>query len=616
MMFRSIRVQIVALVGVMLTLAMAAYLVLATRIVSSDKEATLYDVSAMLARTLADELHISLEGMRDKLRYFGAEQAREDDGLERRAKALFSADDEVLGIAVWRKDAAVAGGWRQVFTYDDPGRLDSLNMSPEDLATARKQTPVNFGAVVQEGLLLQNSSVQPDLALLRVSAVSSDGQVITTALIRPERILRVARRSGLYRVYLVDGQGLALAHPDASKVLGRADLSQVPVVKDAMQQAGTRGAREYDAGGEAVVASWARIEGHRLAVVVEAPRAQVFKATEELTRRSVLFAVAVVSVALIVGVYFSRFVTRPLRTLQAIMGRVSQGELGAEMPQAGGQSEVGAVVGAFNTMSRVLKQRADEIDAKNAQLIQQEKLSAIGELAAGLAHEVKNPMVGIVGFAQLGQEATSMGEAKEYFQLIDSDAQRANGILQNLLEFARPPDVKFERVDVNAAVEGAVKLCAHQLQIQGVKLEAKYTAGLPPIWGNANQLRQVLLNLLMNAQQAMAESRERAIDVATLAAPGGVQVTIRDTGPGMTAEVRKRLFEPFFTTKARGHGTGLGLSVSASIVKAHKGAIVVESEPGHGATFRITLPVATDQELGVEPAPKGATRDLSKLIGL
>jgi two-component system NtrC family sensor kinase len=303
----------------------------------------------------------------------------------------------------------------------------------------------------------------------------------------------------------------------------------------------------------------------------------------------VLFAIAVVSVALIIGIYFSRFVTGPLRNLEKVMGRVSRGELGVELPPVG-QSEVGTVVSAFNTMSKELQRHSEELDSKNAQLVQQEKLSAIGELSAGLAHEVKNPMVGIVGFAQLGQESTNLAEAKEYFQLIDSDARRANGILQNLLEFARPPDVTLEKLEVNPVVQGAVRLCAHQLQLQGVKLEASYGDQIPPIEGNGNQLRQVLLNLMMNAQQAMEQSKEKKLYVTTTAQNGSVTVLVRDTGPGMPPEVQKHIFEPFFTTKVRGKGTGLGLSVSASIVSAHKGKIQVESSMGQGTTFKIELP--------------------------
>ena len=585
-MFRSIRFQIVTLVSLMLLAAMAVYLVLATRIVTSDKEATLYDVNALLAGTLAEELRIGLEGLGDKLRYFGAEQERAEDGVDRRARSLFSADDELLSVRIWRKDGS---GWRQVYDFVDKERLASLNIAVEELEQTRKDNPVALDAVAQERLMLQNTSMAPDLALLRISTASGDGRIVVSANMRPERILRLARASGLYRVYVVDGQGQVLAHPDGSKVLSHADFSKLPVVKDALSGGMARGARDYEAADGAMVAAWARLEGHRLAVVVEAPRAQVFKATEELTRRSVLFAIAVVSVALIVGIYFSRFVTQPLRNLEGVMGRVSKGELGVELPTAG-QSEVGAVVSAFNRMSKELQRHAEELDSKNAQLVQQEKLSAIGELSAGLAHEVKNPMVGIVGFAQLGQESTSLTEAREYFALIDSDARRANGILQNLLEFARPPDVTHEKVDVNPVVQGAVRLCAHQLQLQGVKLEATYAETLPAIEGNQNQLRQVLLNLMMNAQQAMEQSEEKKLYVTTEAHNGAVTISVRDTGPGMAPEVQKHIFEPFFTTKLRGKGTGLGLSVSASIVRSHKGKIQVESAVGKGTTFKIELP--------------------------
>jgi two-component system, NtrC family, sensor kinase len=137
-----------------------------------------------------------------------------------------------------------------------------------------------------------------------------------------------------------------------------------------------------------------------------------------------------------------------------------------------------------------------------------------------------------------------------------------------------------------------VALVAHQLQLQGVRIETRYAEGLPVIIGNGNQLRQVLVNLMMNAGQAMEQSAVKKLYVEASGADWTVLVSVKDTGPGMAADVRKRLFEPFFTTKPRGKGTGLGLSISRSIIEEHKGELRVESELGAGATFVIRLPAA------------------------
>lgn len=594
------------LVGAMLLGAMAVYLAVATRIIADDKLATIYDVDALLAASISDEVRSTLDSLADKLRFFGAEQAAGNDTSERRVRALFDADDDVLSLQVYRREPD--GQYQRFFSFVDANRLASLNLEPQELELAREQTPVPLEAVAAEVVVVQNASLAPDVALIRVSTATSDSSIVVTADLRPERLLRVVSKSDVYRVFLVDGSGHVLAHPDGQKVISHTDLSSNPVVRDALEAKVARGAREYQSGDSTLVSSYSRVGIGRVSVVVEAPREELYRASRELTRRSLFFAAATIALAILIALYFSRRVARPLAELEATMQRIARGELGVEV-DVRSTNEIGSLAQSFNQMSRELQHRAEELDRKNAQLVQSEKLSAIGELSAGLAHEVKNPMVGIVGFAQLGQESTSLEECREYFRLIDGDAQRANGILQNLLEFARPPDVVLETLDFNQVVQGAVKLTTHQLQLNGVKVHLQLGDGLPPIKGNGNQLRQVLLNLMMNASQAMESSPDgqKHLYVETKGGDAGVQATLRDTGPGISDEVKRRLFEPFFTTKARGKGTGLGLSVSASIIEAHRGELRVESEPGKGATFFIRLPAwsASGDEA---PSPFGGAR--------
>jgi len=593
----SLRTQIVVVVGTVLVATMAVYLLLATRVITRDKEATVYDVNALVAGTVATQVETVIDGLADKLRYFGYEYLVTPGGAEQRARSLFRADDEVLSLEVWKKSD---DGYERSFLYVDNDRLASLNMAAEDLLQARKQTPVPLEAVAGAGVVLQNASLAPDLAVLRISAATQDGTVVTADL-RPERILRVAVTGSVYRVFLVDQLGRVLAHPDASRVISHADLSGLEVVKDALGEKLKRGAREYTADGKQLFAAFARLEAGHGAVIVEVPRDEVFRATRELTSRSLLFAIGSVALALVFAIWVSRRLSQPLRGLQDTMAIVSRGEYGVEVPVAG-PAEVRSVGAAFNEMSRELVRRSDELARIHAQLVQSEKLSAVGELAASIVHEVKNPMVGIVGFSQLGQESDAGPEMKEYFKLIEQDAQRANKILISLLEFSRPPDVELEALGANEVVSGALSLCRHQLLMAGVKVETALAEGLPPIRGNSNQLRQVLLNLMLNAGQAMKDSPVKKVHVATEQAPsGGVVIRIADQGPGITREVQEHLFKPFFTTKRRGEGTGLGLSVSKGIIEAHHGHISVQSEPGKGATFIIELPGPGQ---AAPPAPK------------
>jgi signal transduction histidine kinase len=572
-MRRSIRNQIVGLVGVTLAVALGAYLLLASGVLVSDRLLRLNDVTSLLSRTAAQHVGAALGAVSDKLRYVGAHAGE--------LETYFSGSDGIFSVRMFDREG---GSWRETQHWVAP-------QAPAQLIDAQEITPLQLDVVKAAGTPVVQNVSRPGLALARISVAVNDERVVVADLAPSKLFDSEGQSDRLYRVYLLDSGGLVLAHPDPEKVLQRADFSSVPVVREALKGPASSGTKEYDNALGGWVASWVRPQGAQLLVIAEAPREEALKPITQLTWRAVGFGVLMIGLTLLLAMYFSRRVSSPLAALEQTIRRVSSGELGAEV-DVSSANEIGALADSFNQMSRELSRRAEELDRKNQQLVQSEKMSAIGELSAGLAHEVKNPMVGIVGFAQLGQESTSLEEAREYFKLIDNDAQRANGILQNLLEFARPPDVEQEILDFNQVVQGAVRLTAHQLQLNGVKVQTVYAEGLPKIRGNGNQLRQVLLNLMMNASQAMEGSPERRLHVETKGGDAGAQVSVRDTGPGIAPEAQARLFEPFFTTKPRGKGTGLGLSVSRSIIEAHKGEIRVESELGKGATFFIRLPAA------------------------
>ncbi len=585
----SLRTQIVVLVSATLVTAMSVYLLLASSVITGDKEASVYEVNALIAGTVAQQVGRTVTGIADKLRYFGQEWALTPGDAERRARSLFDADDAVLSLEVFKRGP---GGWERAFLFVDNARLAELNLTADDLAQARKRTPAPLAAVEKAGLVLQNASLAPDLALVRLSAPTVDGNTVVIADLRPEWLLAAVQAHSVYRVFLVDRLGHVLAHPDGARVIRRDDLSELPVVHHALSGQVSRGAEEYEWEDEVRLAAFARVENGIGSVVVEVPRGEVFKATRELSRRSLLFAVGVGALALLLAVALGRRVTQPLNRLLGTMQTLSRGEFGAEV-NVDGPPEIRAVGAALNDMSRELATRSQQLQETNAQLVQSEKLSAVGELAASVAHEVKNPMVGIVGFAQLGRESTDVGELHEYFKLIEQDALRANKILQSLLEFSRPPEAELDALAPNDVVQGSLALCVHQLQMYGVTVETALAEGLPEIRGNSNQLRQVMLNLLMNAGHAVEDSAKKLITVTTAQPePGFIEVRVADTGPGLAEEVKEKLFKPFFTTRRRGQGTGLGLSVSRTIIEAHRGSIRAEGGPGEGATFIIRLPAA------------------------
>ncbi|MDQ3267065.1 MAG: ATP-binding protein [Myxococcota bacterium] len=595
----SIRYQMLALMGGVLILALGTYLSLASALFTSDKLAYLFDFSGRLAGTLAEEVGSHLSSELDQLRYFGAQQAASGSGEA--AASLFEADEDLLGLEVWARENG--GSYRRVFDSVQTQRLEQLNYLAEDLRAAREASPIPLEKAAAQRALLINGSLPPDLALLRLAVPIQDGRRIIVADLAPFRMLRIFARPKLSDVYLVDDRGQIVVHPDPTQMLAHADWSGQQIVQRALASAVSSGVHEYQVQEDERIGAFSLVPLSRLAVLVEVEKRDALRANAELTRRSILFGVFVIAIALLASVYFSRRLTAPIRKLEETMAVISRGDFGVVVPVTS-SNELGRLAEAFNRMSGELSRREALLQDANAQLIQSEKLSALGEMSAGLAHEVKNPMVGIVGFSELGEGVESVAEAREYFTLIRSDARRANEILQNLLEFARPEHVEFVALDANEVLRGAVRLVAHQVALASVKLKTRYQDGLPQVTGNANQLRQVLVNLMMNATYAMAGAPERILSVSTASAPeGGVLIEVGDTGQGMTPEVRQKIFRPFFSTKPRGQGTGLGLSVSRSIILQHHGEITVESESGQGATFRILLP-PEKEDPAAEPGHK------------
>jgi PAS domain S-box-containing protein len=226
------------------------------------------------------------------------------------------------------------------------------------------------------------------------------------------------------------------------------------------------------------------------------------------------------------------------------------------------------------------------------QLRQSEKLAALGELVAGVAHELNNPLAGISAFAQILLEENLTADQRESARLIKREADRAVGVIRDLLLFSRKGGPSTMPVDINGLIQLTVRLRAYSLRSSGVEVDMLLDPALPEVSGDDQKLQQVILNLVVNAEYAMRHSETRRLVIRTAREGDAVVTEVSDTGVGMSDETLQRVFEPFFTTKPAGEGTGLGLSVSYGIIEAHGGTISVDSWPDRGTTFRIVLPMA------------------------
>jgi two-component system NtrC family sensor kinase len=226
------------------------------------------------------------------------------------------------------------------------------------------------------------------------------------------------------------------------------------------------------------------------------------------------------------------------------------------------------------------------------QIIQSERLAAMGQMIGGFAHELNNPLTSILGMAELLQEGDASEGARKQIGVLQQQARRAAEIVQNLQYFARPPVPGRSQVDLNELVQRTVQMQAYPLRKSNITVDFLPELAMPPVEADPNQLMQVFLNLLLNAEQAIRESREKGtIRVRIGRKPDSVWIVFQDDGPGITPENLAHIFDPFFTTKRPGRGTGLGLSICKTVLREHGGNIEAASAPGGGAVFTITLPL-------------------------
>ncbi|MBK5204258.1 MAG: HAMP domain-containing protein [Polaromonas sp.] len=324
-------------------------------------------------------------------------------------------------------------------------------------------------------------------------------------------------------------------------------------------------------------------------------------------------------VSVSVGVLLQRLIYLPLKDLESGAKKIASGSLDQDIPVRS-DDEFGRVAGSFNQMTAALHEsrlemqelvqtlelkvaeRTHELLAAKAEVAQGEKLASIGVLASGIAHELNSPLTGVLTFTSLMRKKTADGsEDAADLDLVIRETKRCASIIRRLLDFAREKVPEKGFFSLNQVIEDTVRFVERSASLQQIEITTNLDPELPQVWGDADLLKQVIMNLLVNAEQAIGSHgniivESRPYIAAGLPKPGVkpfsmVEIAVTDTGCGIPEANLQRIFDPFFTSKEVGKGTGLGLSVSYGIVKAHGGKINVESVVGAGTTFRVYLPV-------------------------
>jgi two-component system NtrC family sensor kinase len=323
-------------------------------------------------------------------------------------------------------------------------------------------------------------------------------------------------------------------------------------------------------------------------------------------------ALAAAILGVLLWAFTRHHVVHPVAALVQATRRVARDQLELEVPVTW-SGEVGILAASFNEMTRSLRaaererdglmhglerqveERTAALRAAQDQLVRSEKLSSLGKLSASIAHEINNPLAGILTFAKLTIRTLDQGAPDDptrkalikHLHLVERETERCSAIVRNLLDFARERPLALRDTNVHAVIDEALQLLGNQIQIQGVTLERKL-APVPPVDGDFGQLRQAFVNVIMNACEAMQRGGKLVIETALVDDGRWVETAFEDTGPGIPPDHLPKIFDPFFTTKEK--GTGLGLSVVYGIVERHGGKIEITTDVGKGTRVTVRLP--------------------------
>lgn len=343
------------------------------------------------------------------------------------------------------------------------------------------------------------------------------------------------------------------------------------------------------------------------------------QARQRQTRTASFTVLAMLLMSIVSLVFVWVVLYRPVRELLAGIHRVAGGDLGYSLTVRS-NDELGELAAAFNKMTTELAaahheitswahtledrvtRKTRELERTQAGLFAAEKMASLGKLAATVAHEVNNPLFGILTYARLALKDTQDEKQRERLKTIERESLRCGEIMRNLLTFARQTPKKREPNDFNGLVERALKLVHHQVELLQISLDVKLDPAIPEVTCDAGQLQQVALVLLANATEAMPSGGSLWVVTAYDSGNEQVRLQVRDTGCGIPPHVMSKIYEPFFSTKEDQHRTGLGLAIAKNIIDQHGGSIQVHSRPGKGTEFLVILPVLAPEPAGTEPA--------------
>ncbi len=315
---------------------------------------------------------------------------------------------------------------------------------------------------------------------------------------------------------------------------------------------------------------------------------------DSIKQKTILYFLAVIGVTLVIAIVIAvlliQSIFKPVRKLVDASGEIAQGNYHKRISVDSGD-ELGYLCDTFNKMVDGIVERDEKLKEQTQKQTQQaEKLASLGRLASGIAHEINNPLTGILAFSSELRDDFKDSEYKEDLDLIVEETLRCRKIVKEVLDFARETALEKQHANINEVIVSTLAILEHHVAFHNTEIEQQLAGDIPEVYIDVNQIKSVINNLAVNAVDAMPAGGKIIISTRFDTVKGDVVIQFIDTGEGIPPEHLEKIFDPFFTTKETGKGTGLGLSVTYGIVQRHSGTITVESRQGTGTTFTITLP--------------------------
>jgi len=609
-MFKHFRFPIRFKILVTLLVVITAVVTLITFIMANlfhaDKRVYIHDLTAATASSGAEKTRALLAGYRDSLQIFSNLAMDRSIPSNTRSRLLQSSFEELgdfISIALYPDNS-------EPVTIFDAQILKNAGLDRRHIDDVRLRFPLSEKNFPEGELYVVNSTFSRDLPNItlafNISVDKGRRSLLVGAMIHPDRLIELHQQTSIFQVFITDRNGNFLTHPETGAVLPVEQRAISSSLQQEIRDKRYGRVVELDREGKTMITGLAPVELAGLTAVAQVPRSAIFLTTRDLLTNMLYISLLLLSLAALLSLAWSRLITRPLERLSLATQELGKGRFDINVTPSS-RDEIGELAQSFNTMAVELDGRDKALKQTQAALVQSEKMAAFGQLGAGIAHEVKNPLAGILGLAQLCLRKTEHDSVLyRNLSLIEKETKRCQMIMDNLLRFARKEEVDYYHVNINSVIRDACEIVEHQLQISDVNLTIRLSDNLPMLEGNANQLQQVLMNLMINAQQAMAGKPGEVKVSSRLKGNNRILVAVEDNGPGMSPDLVRRIFEPFFTTKAAGQGTGLGLSVSFGIIQNHGGTIDVESTPNVGSTFTIVLPCSSGRRSSARKAQKKA----------